>query len=296
MTPVEEIEGHGMNESQAAEARQRAGQERSARLAADEPPGGQARAVCTQWQVRSRDARTGVVTTTPPRLRAEKRERDGKQFYVVEGYATVYERGYEMWDMFGPYTEIVSNGAAEQTLGADPDVVFLVNHRGLAMARTVANTLDLWSDDTGMGDRAWLNPQRQDVRDLVLGIEDGTITEQSFAFMITAGRWSPDYTEYRIDVYDINRGDASAVNYGANPYTSIAARGREMLDELDKLPAGMARAAFDRLSTRTDLGMVPARSAEPPATIPADAAPAPDRLTGRSVTALDAWLAATAVR
>lgn len=274
--------------------RMRAAEERAKKLAADEPPGGLERSVCTQWMARARDARTGAVATMPPRLRAQKKDRDGKQFYVVEGYATVYERGYEMYDFFGPYTEIVSAGAGEQTLEASPDVVFLVNHRGLAMARTIAGTLELWSDDIGMGDRAWLNPQRQDVRDLVLGIEDGTITEQSFAFRIADGRWSPDYTEYRINVYDIDRGDTSAVNYGANPYTSINARAREILDELDKLPAGMARAALGRLNNRNDLAQ--ARSAEPAAEMTADAAPALDKLTGRSVTAVDAWLASVAVR
>lgn len=190
---------------------------------------------------------------SPSQLRAKKVEKDGKPFYVLEGYYTVYERGYEMWDWAGPYMEIVSAGAGEKTTKAQPDVVFLVNHAGLAMARTVAGTLELWSDETGGGNRAWLNPQRQDVKDLVAAVEDGTITEESFAFMITLGQWSPDYSEFRIVEYDIDRGDTSAVNYGANPYTSVAARSREILDSLDHLPAGAAREARDRLNHRPDL-------------------------------------------
>ncbi len=230
----------------------------------------------------SRDA-----AVMPPRLTAKKVERDGKQFYLVEGYYTVYERGYEMWDEHGPYTEIVSLGAGEKTTAAGPDVIFLTNHRGLAMARTTAGTLELWSDDTGGGNRAWLNPQRQDVKNLVFGIEDGTITEQSFAFMIDAGRWNGDYTEYRIDAYDIDRGDTSAVNYGANPHTSIAARAREILDELEHLPAGAARAALDRLNHRADLEL--ARSAAP-VTAPVTPEPEPAE-SGRTLTQLEAWLA-----
>jgi hypothetical protein len=31
----------------------------------------------------------------------------------------------------------------------------------------------------------------------------------SFAFRIKEGRWSPDYSEYRINEYDIDRGDVS---------------------------------------------------------------------------------------
>jgi HK97 family phage prohead protease len=192
----------------------------------------------------------------PSQLRAKKVDRDGKQFFQVEGYYTVYGQLYEMWDWAGPYSEGVRLGAGVTTTAAKPDVVFLTNHAGLAMARTVAEpfpSLELWSDETGGGDRAFLNPARQDVKDLVTAIDDGTITEQSFAFMIERGEWSPDFTEFWILEYNIDRGDVSAVNYGANPYTSIAARSREILDALDHLPAGAARAAIDRLQHRQDL-------------------------------------------
>lgn len=266
-------------------------------------PGGEARSVDTTWM------RRAGAAPMPQTMRAKKVERDGKAFYVVEGYATVYERGYQMWDWYGPYTEVVGAGAADDTLAANPDVVFLVNHKGLAMARTIAGTLELWSDETGMGDRAWLNPGRPDVQTLVMGIEDGTITEQSFAFMITSGRWSPDYMEYRIDAFDIDRGDTSAVNYGANPATSIAARAREILESLDQLPTGAARAALARLNHRTDLAQktpvpqVPAQMT-PTTAVPAQMTPtdrdaeAPEQpteqRTGRLVSDVDAWLAKVA--
>lgn len=257
------------------------------------PPGGEARTVSTAWMQRSsRRPAPGSPAVLPPRLSVPSIvERDGKSFYVVEGYYTVYERGYEMWDEHGPYVEVVSAGAGDKTTRANPDVVFLVNHRGLALARTTANTLDLWSDETGGGNRAWLNPQRDDVKRLVLGIEDGNVTEQSFAFLIESGRWNADFTQYRIDVYDLDRGDTSAVNYGANPQTSIAARAREILDELDHLPAGAARAALDRLHHRSDLDM--ARSAAP--VIETTPETEPDlALGGRSTTQLEAWLATVA--
>ena len=212
----------------------------------------------------------------PAQLRAKKVEKDGKSFFQLEGYYTVYERGYEMWDWAGPYTEIVTLGAGEKTIAANPEVAFLVNHGGvLPYARTTAGTLELWSDDTGGGDRAWLNPTRQDVKDLIAAIDDGSITEQSFAFMIVSGQWSPDYAEYRINEFDIDRGDVSVVTYGANPYTSVAARTREILDALEHLPAGAARAALDRLSHRPDL-------TPPTPAVPQNGAKAPAKV-GRSV-------------
>ncbi|MEV7264701.1 head maturation protease, ClpP-related [Micromonospora aurantiaca] len=246
-------------------------------------PGGQARSVSTAWMSRA-VAGTSELPPLPPRLTAQRVERDGKVFYRVGGYFTVHERGYEMWDENGPYTEVVSAGAGDKTLAANPEVIFLVNHRGLAMARSTAGTLELWSDRVGDGNTAWLNPQRADVMDLVHGIEDKTITEQSFAFMIEAGHWNADFTEYRIDVYDLDRGDTSAVNYGANPHTSIAARAREILDELEHLPAGAARAAMDRLSNRRDQAQ---RPDEPAAPVAAD----PPTSGGRTVADMDAWLA-----
>jgi ATP-dependent protease ClpP protease subunit/phage head maturation protease len=228
------------------------GGEEGQQLRSTPPNGAGWRRVCTKWMADRMPA-----GQRPPSLTATLTERDGKQFYVVEGYFTIYERGYEMWDEYGPYVEMVSAGAGAATVKASPDTIFVINHTGLAMARTnSSNTLELWSDNYGGGNRAWLNPNRDDVQLLRHGIEDGIITEQSFRFMITAGRWSPDYTEYRIDEFDLDRGDTSAVNFGANPYTDIAGRSREILDELDQLPAGAARAALDRLNRRADLAQM----------------------------------------
>lgn len=113
-------------------------------------------------------------------LRAKKVTRDDMDWYEVEGYASAFEQGYEMWDMFGPYTEIVSKGAADKTLGADPEVVFRFNHAGTPMASTRNSRLQLWADEHGLGQRAWLNPKRSDVQLLVQAIEDEDVREQSF--------------------------------------------------------------------------------------------------------------------
>lgn len=214
-------------------------------------------------------------------MRAEPMERDGKQLYRVEGYASAFNQPYEMWDFAGPYYEIVEPGAADLTLRSKPDVSFLVNHRGVTMARTTNGTLELYADAKGLRDVAYLNAERHDVKDLVIAINDQNITEQSFAFMIDEGTWNEDFTEFRIKRFDLNRGDVSAVNYGANPYTSIAARSHEIMRELDELPAGAARAALIRLQNRTDLG--PVRTLEP-------------TTGGRSLRSLEALLSLNDIR
>jgi HK97 family phage prohead protease len=196
-------------------------------------------------------------------LRAQTVERDGQQWYLVEGYASVFERGYEMWDMFGPYTEVVSAGAADRTLAASPEVVFRFNHAGTPMAGTRNGRLELWADETGLGQRAYLNPKRADVQLLMQAIEDDDVREQSFMFRIEAGHWSQDYTEYRIDAFDLDRGDVGPVTYGANPHTSIAARSGEFLASIPELPLLAAREAYERLGQRLDVA-ASLRAAPPP--------------------------------
>jgi HK97 family phage prohead protease len=257
-------------------------------------PLGAARRLSTAW-IGGQGAGIAIPTITlPTRLRVREETRDGKPFFVVEGYATVFEVGYDMWDWAGPYTEIVSTGSADNTLSRSPDTVFLINHMGLALARTaIANTLDLGADGTGMWDRAWLNPQRTEVQNLVTNINDKITTEQSFAFMIDDGAWSEDFTTFRINAFDIHRGDVSAVNFGANPYTSIGARSREVLDEIAQLPLGVAREALDRLNRRADLS-VPRQTrtghgVAVAAQHPAD--PDTEIRSGRTLSSVEAWLA-----
>jgi HK97 family phage prohead protease len=179
-------------------------------------------------------------------FRAQLVEHDGKNFHELTGYASTVEQPYEMYDMFGPYTEVIDRGAFDKTLAAAPDVSFLVNHRGLSMARTKSGTLTLSADDTGLLSRSLLNPERTDVRDLVLAIEDRTIDEMSFAFRIVRGQWSPDYMEYRILEVNLERGDVSAVNYGANPFTSISARAKSAIAAVEDLPMPILRALVAR--------------------------------------------------
>lgn len=196
-------------------------------------------------------AGTGRLQAFPAKnLRAQAVKRDGRDVIQVDGYATVYERLYDMWDMFGPYSEGVRAGAATATLAASPDVAFLVNHKGVTMARTSSGSLELSEDASGLAVVAYLNPGRMDVSDLVHAIDDRDVTEMSFAFRIDGGEWSPDFTEFWITGFDLDRGDVSAVNYGANPYTSIAARAGGVLADLEHLPLGAARAAQERLTAR----------------------------------------------
>jgi HK97 family phage prohead protease len=168
------------------------------------------------------------------------------------GYASVVDRGYDMWDMFGPYTEVVTSGAFEKTLAMPGlDVPLVLAHDSLRrMARTTNGSLALVEDKTGLKcDAPDLNPVDVDVAYISPKISDGLIDEMSFAFRIDEGIWSPDFTQFNINCVDIHRGDVAIVGYGANPYTSMSLR-----SVLDKVQAKRALVPADVSALTQALG------------------------------------------
>lgn len=168
---------------------------------------------------------------------------------TIEGYASVTDHGYEMWDWAGQYTEIVRSGSFGKTLTETPQVQLLLNHGGLSMAYTKAGTLRLAEDSTGLHMAADVNPTRGDVRDMLSAIEDGAVDEMSFAFRVARQEWSPDFTQRDILEVDIHRGDVSVVNFGANPATSVGAVRAADFDSMDD---AAARDLIARLQRRFD--------------------------------------------
>ncbi len=171
-----------------------------------------------------------------------------------EGYASVTETPYEMWDFWGPYTEIVSAGAFSDTLArADLDVPLVLQHQQFArIARTTNGSLFLSEDDHGLHVLAPnLDPEDWDVQRVVPKLRAGLIDEMSFAFRIDAGQWSPDYTEYRITKVDIHRGDVAIVGFGANPATAGSGlREANLATLLREASDDEARAALTQLRER----------------------------------------------
>jgi HK97 family phage prohead protease len=172
------------------------------------------------------DLKARQALPSGPELRSypakfEVRTLSGSQV-ELQGYATTYDEPYEMYDMFGPYTEVARSGMCSKTLAEGADVAYLANHEGLTLARTKTGSLRLSEDTTGLLTVATLNTARSDARDLVTAVEDGEIDQMSFAFRVMRQVWSPDFDQRDLLEVNLNRGDVSAVNYGANPLTSNA--------------------------------------------------------------------------
>ena len=191
---------------------------------------------------------------------------DGAGPLHFSGYASVYEQGFEMWDWFGPYTEIVSAGAGATCLARpDLDVPLVLQHSSLRrIARTTNGTLTLVEDDNGLlTDAPALDPADHDVAYIAPKLTAGLLDEMSFMFRITAGQWSPDYTEFRINEYDIHRGDVAIVGYGANPATAGAGlRSAQALEVVRSLDEPAARAALAELRARLEPAPPPKRGSD----------------------------------
>ena len=183
-------------------------------------------------------------------LRAKPDGTGGEQL-TFTGYACITEVGYEMSDWLGPFTEVVRAGAFTKTLAENADVPFLVNHGGLTLARTKSGTMQLAEDDTGLHTEARLDPASPHVAALRSAMDRGDVDEMSFAFWVTRQQWSPDFEQRDILEVNLNKGDVSVVNYGANPNTAGAQlNAREVAERAARLPEDEQRALYERLAAR----------------------------------------------
>ena len=188
-------------------------------------------------------------------LREQSDAADGA-LLEFEGYASVFERGYPMYDFFGEYTEVIAPGAFASCLAQDPDVPLVLGHDPMRrIASTTTGTLQLSEDTTGLLTRAQLDPADADVQYAAPKLRSGLYSEMSFRFGDMKGDWSPDFMTFRVNSIDINRGDVSIVGYGANPGTSAAVRAQDLGELLREASAEDVRYFIGRANMRLrDLG------------------------------------------
>ena len=143
------------------------------------------------------------------------------------GYATVYDFEFDMWDQNGdPFKEHVEQGAARRSL-ANPnlDVPFLIGHNdaGIPLARTKSGTMKLSEDTQGVFSHVpSMDGRREEVRALASAVEREDLDEMSLAFVCLRQAWDDDYERRTVLEMDLHRGDVCAVVHGANPATAGA--------------------------------------------------------------------------
>jgi len=159
-----------------------------------------------------RDKYGAEVETRTMELRAASE--DGKM--VLEGYAANFDTVTDL----GFFKERIARGAFDDRL--DDDVRYLLNHKGMPMARTSNGTLKLEVREGGLWTRAELNDTQQS-RDVYAAVKRGDINSMSFAFTI-----AEDEVDAEQNLRTVTKVkqlfDASVVTYPAYPTTTVQAR------------------------------------------------------------------------
>jgi hypothetical protein len=118
--------------------------------------------------------------SVPAEVRAEA---DGIR---VSGYAAVFG---QVTDIGGYFREVIEAGAFSESLKRGDDVVFVINHEGLPLARTVSGTLTLSEDDHGLRMETFLRSDDPDVMRIIPKMERGDLNKMSFAFLPDVQEW-----------------------------------------------------------------------------------------------------------
>ena len=146
--------------------------------------------------------------------------------FFVEGYASTFQP-YVLLTRDGvDYSERIEPTAFD---GADlSDVVFRVDHEGPVYARTSAGSVQLWTDEHGLGQRTDLG-RTQRARDLFYDIAAGNYPKMSFAFSVAEDHFDKE-THTRIIDRIAKVFDVSPVSFPANPTTELSVSTRDYFD------------------------------------------------------------------
>lgn len=161
-------------------------------------------------------------------LRIAPAEENEEKKYIVEGYASTFE----------PYTLLTRDGVdyrekIEPTAFDEADlsdVVFRVDHEGRVYARTSAGTVELWTDEHGLGQRTDLG-RTAAARELFADIEAGNYPKMSFAFIVAEDGDEYDKTTHTRTIKRIAKVfDVSPVSFPSNPGTELSVSTRDYFD------------------------------------------------------------------
>ena len=137
-----------------------------------------------------------------------------------DGYASLTDVSYQVFDHLGEFTETVRSGAFASSVADQADVVLLANHEGIPLARTKSGTMRLSEDARGLHVNADLEPRSSIVNNLRHAMARGDLDQMSFAFRCIRDSWNEDYT--RRDVFDVALRDVSIVTFPASDQTTAS--------------------------------------------------------------------------
>lgn len=165
------------------------------------------------------------AATAPIELRAD--EGDGGDV-KVGGYAAIFGEETEIaphasWG----WREVIAEGAFSEALKRGDDVVFLINHEGLPLARTSSGTLTLSEDERGLKIETELDPEDPDVGRILPKMKRGDLSKMSFAFRATVEEWDESGDRPIRTIKEVELFDVAIVTEPAYEGTDIGLRSKE---------------------------------------------------------------------
>ena len=141
---------------------------------------------------------------------------------VIAGYFAVFNNPTELWP---GCIEQIAPGAFSSSLGGD--VRALIDHdTRLVIGRTVAGTLTLREDSTGLYGEIKINEHDSDAMNLYARVQRGDVSQCSFGFDIIAEDYvvAPDGQTCTWTIRDTTLYEVSVVTFPAYEATSVEAR------------------------------------------------------------------------
>ena len=141
---------------------------------------------------------------------------------VIAGYFAVFNNPTELWP---GCIEQIAPGAFASSLGLD--VRALIDHdTRLVIGRTVAGTLTLREDESGLYGEIKINEHDSDAMNLYARVQRGDVSQCSFGFDIVAEDYvvSPDGQTCTWTIREVKLYEVSVVTFPAYDATSVSAR------------------------------------------------------------------------
>ncbi|MDE4098956.1 HK97 family phage prohead protease [Phaeobacter gallaeciensis] len=156
----------------------------------------------------------------------ELREAEGDLINVT-GYAATFGEPTEIGplDRWG-WVEVIEQGAFTDALARGDDVPFLINHRGLPLARNTSGTLTLSQDQRGLRIDTALDPTDPDVQRILPKMKRGDLSKMSFAFASEKETWDETGEHPKRSIQSVQLFDVSIVTDPAYEGTEIGLRSK----------------------------------------------------------------------
>ena len=153
---------------------------------------------------------------------------------VVEGLVNETEKWSHVLGVRKKFRERICRGAFAKAIDANPRIDFLCEHdANKLLATTENNSLQLWEDEQGLKMRAIICPTSYG-KDIYELMKSNIVNHMSFGFRVLSDKWKKlSNGIHERTVEELELLEVSVVRNPAYPQSAIAARGMELVEDVD---------------------------------------------------------------